>query len=290
MESKNEYIFIRSIDEVDPKKLTIRDLNKKFIDENGRKYAIRFDFKTRKIEFVRIASSYIEAQKIKQEILKNKNSNIDMEFSSPPIEENIKEIPSDFNFQTKNEQNINFEFNFSEESIFDENQFFIELEKITKKNIDSLKAIEKGLNRAQLVETNHSLFSRFMEIQKEIEIKCYELGEEAIKFLKEILYFPRTLNYYLSKAPDSIRKKIENKSSSEQFEYLKRYEIHKYFKELFDNLLNLTKKLENFFYQLPPIERERRPLVDLTSSFSEIKDSTEYLIKKLNQWHTKYQS
>lgn len=290
MDTKNEYIFIRSIDEVDPKKLSIRDLNKKFIDENGRKYAIRFDLKTRKIEFVRIASSYIEAQKIKQEILKNKTLNSEMEFSTPSSEENIKETSSDFDFQTKNNQNINFDFNFSEESIFDENQFFIELEKITKKNIDSLKAIEKGINRSQLVETNHSLISHFLEIQKEIEVKCFELGEEAIKFLKEILYFPRTLNYYLSKAPDTIRKKIENKSTSEQFEYLKRYEIHKYFKELLNNVLLLTKKLENFFYQLPPIERDKRPLIDLTSSFSEIKESTEYLNEKLNQWYTKYQS
>lgn len=75
MQNKDEFIFIRSIEDVDPKKLTIRDLNKKFIDENGRKYAIKFDLKTKKVQFVRIASSYVEAQRIKQEILKAKNQN-----------------------------------------------------------------------------------------------------------------------------------------------------------------------------------------------------------------------
>jgi hypothetical protein len=72
MNPHSEYIFVRSIDEVDPKKLTIRDLNKKFIDQEGRKYAIKFDLETRQIKFVRLAGSYQEALKIKQEIQKEK--------------------------------------------------------------------------------------------------------------------------------------------------------------------------------------------------------------------------
>jgi hypothetical protein len=72
MNPHSEYIFVRSIDEVDPKKLTIRDLNKKFIDQEGRKYAIKFDLETKQIKFVRLAGSYQEALKIKQEIQKEK--------------------------------------------------------------------------------------------------------------------------------------------------------------------------------------------------------------------------
>ncbi|MFN3603371.1 MAG: hypothetical protein ACK4UJ_01540 [Leptonema sp. (in: bacteria)] len=287
MEDKNQYIFVRSISEIDPKKLTIRDLNKKIIDAEGRKYAIRFDFKTKKIEFVRIASSYIEAQRIKQEILKNKQS--DFTESQTMIYKEKKEAPKVNFSENKKESDFTIDFSYSEDANIDENQFFLDLEKDTKKCIESLNAIEKNLNRSHHLEKSKMVMNEFFDLQKEIELKCYNFSQEAIKFLKEILYFPRTLNYYFAKIPDSIRKKIEHLNPNEQFEFIKRFEIYQNFKELLTNILTYTKKLENFFYQIPAVERESKPLVDLIPSFSQIKETAEYLLDRLEKWYLKNQ-
>ncbi|GIX40697.1 MAG: hypothetical protein KatS3mg129_3192 [Leptospiraceae bacterium] len=301
MNSKSEYIFVRSINDVDPKKLTIRDLNKKFIDEDGRKYALKFDFQTRQIKFVRLASSYQEALKIKQEILREKHKK---ELNQQKLEDNIQNIYAkqereiiDLENKQENQKNqlnqfsrnVEIDFLSPDESLFDENEFLKELERDTKKSVESLRAIEKNLNRAQVFEKLSTSLNEFFDLQKEIEIKCYNASEEAIKMLKELVYYPRPATHYLSRLPDPIRKRIENLDSKQQLDYIRRYEIYKIFRELIMNIIDFTNKLERIYYKLPAIDRERKPLVDLLPSFAEIKETTENLIQKMNTWYSNYQ-
>lgn len=290
MNPNSEYIYVRSIDEIDPKKLTIRDLNKKFIDQEGRKYAIKFDLETRQIKFVRLAGSYQEALKIKQEIQKEKEKFIEkkekLEFQhTEKIEEPTFAKKSNF----QENKIMDFDFHTPDENFIDENGFFKELERETKKSVESLKAIEKNLNRSQVFEKLSNSLNEFFDLQKEIEDKCYHSSEEAFKIFKELVYFPRPVSYYISRLPEPIRKKIEKFDEQQQFEYIKRFEIYKIFRELIMNIIDLTNQLEKFYYKLPAIERERKPLVDLISSFAEIKETTQELIQKLNLWYSQYQ-
>jgi hypothetical protein len=288
MNPHSEYIFVRSIDEVDPKKLTIRDLNKKFIDQEGRKYAIKFDLETRQIKFVRLAGSYQEALKIKQEIQKEKfiEKKEKLEFQLPEKREEPTSTKIS-NFQEN--KNMDFDFYSPDENFIDENEFFKELERDTKKSVESLRAIEKNLNRSQVFEKLSNSLNDFFDLQKEIEVKCYHSSEEAFKIFKELVYFPRPVSYYISRLSEPVRKKIEKFDEQQQFDYIKRFEIYKIFRELIMNVIDLTNQLEKFYYKLPAIERERKPLVDLISSFAEIKETTQELIQKLNRWYSQYQ-
>ena len=288
MNPHSEYIFVRSIDEVDPKKLTVRDLNKKFIDQEGRKYAIKFDLETRQIKFVRLAGSYQEALKIKQEIQKEKfiEKKEKLEFQLPEKREEPTSTKIS-NFQEN--KNMDFDFYSPDENFIDENEFFKELERDTKKSVESLRAIEKNLNRSQVFEKLSNSLNDFFDLQKEIEVKCYHSSEEAFKIFKELVYFSRPVPYYISRLPEPVRKKIEKFDEQQQFDYIKRFEIYKIFRELIMNVIDLTNQLEKFYYKLPAIERERKPLVDLISSFAEIKETTQELIQKLNRWYSQYQ-
>jgi hypothetical protein len=288
MNPHSEYIFVRSIDEVDPKKLTVRDLNKKFIDQEGRKYAIKFDLETRQIKFVRLAGSYQEALKIKQEIQKEKfiEKKEKLEFQLPEKREEPTSTKIS-NFQEN--KNMDFDFYSPDENFIDENEFFKELERDTKKSVESLRAIEKNLNRSQVFEKLSNSLNDFFDLQKEIEVKCYHSSEEAFKIFKELVYFPRPVSYYISRLSEPVRKKIEKFDEQQQFDYIKRFEIYKIFRELIMNVIDLTNQLEKFYYKLPAIERERKPLVDLISSFAEIKETTQELIQKLNRWYSQYQ-
>ena len=67
-----EYIRINSITDIDTNKISIRQLNQKYIDSEGQRYATRFNPIKRSIEIVHLASSKEEALRIRDRILKEK--------------------------------------------------------------------------------------------------------------------------------------------------------------------------------------------------------------------------
>ncbi len=66
------YELIRSIHDIDTKKISIRDINKRYIDHQGNRYATRFNIQTRQVEIVHLASSKSEAIALRKKILENK--------------------------------------------------------------------------------------------------------------------------------------------------------------------------------------------------------------------------
>ncbi|AOP32763.1 hypothetical protein A0128_02075 [Leptospira tipperaryensis] len=54
MVKRSEYIVVDSISSVDPNALSVDQLNQKFIDKQGNRFALRFNRNTRRAEFVRI--------------------------------------------------------------------------------------------------------------------------------------------------------------------------------------------------------------------------------------------
>ncbi|PJZ53666.1 LIC_10450 family protein [Leptospira adleri] len=54
MIKRSEYIVVDSISSVDPNALSVDQLNQKFIDKQGNRFALRFNRNTRRAEFVRI--------------------------------------------------------------------------------------------------------------------------------------------------------------------------------------------------------------------------------------------
>lgn len=71
---KSGYILIDSVDEIDPRRISIRDLNRKYMDREGNRYALRFDLKSRQIQVVRLAGSKDEAVRIRIEILQQRRA------------------------------------------------------------------------------------------------------------------------------------------------------------------------------------------------------------------------
>ncbi len=67
-----KYILIRSAEDLDPRKISIKEINRKYVDPMGNRYATRFNMDTRRVEVVRLASSREEAIALRREILKEK--------------------------------------------------------------------------------------------------------------------------------------------------------------------------------------------------------------------------
>jgi hypothetical protein len=68
----NDYTPINKIEDIDVRQISIHEINRKYIDRNGNRFATRFNPGLRRIEIVRIASNKDEAQKIRNQILKQR--------------------------------------------------------------------------------------------------------------------------------------------------------------------------------------------------------------------------
>lgn len=85
---KSRYILIDTVDDLDPRRISIRDLNKKYMDREGNRYALRFDLNSRQIHVVRLAGSKDEAVRIRAEILRQRRAEKgdELEFTLEPDE------------------------------------------------------------------------------------------------------------------------------------------------------------------------------------------------------------
>lgn len=68
-----DYIPINSLKDLDPRKISIRDINKRYIDREGNRFATRYNMQKRCIEIVRLARNRLEAQKMRGDIMRGKH-------------------------------------------------------------------------------------------------------------------------------------------------------------------------------------------------------------------------
>ncbi len=87
------YVRINSINDLDPRRIPITDLKKKYIDREGNRYAARFNPLTRSVEIVYLVSSREEALRLRNEIKRKKRLQSDpddysysIQQESPPSE------------------------------------------------------------------------------------------------------------------------------------------------------------------------------------------------------------
>jgi len=91
MSSKRTYIPINSINDIDLSKINIGNINNRYIDMHGNRYATRFNIRTKRVQIVRIALGEDEAREFKGVVVselsqmnrRNKTSNESVETDSP---------------------------------------------------------------------------------------------------------------------------------------------------------------------------------------------------------------
>lgn len=64
-----KYIPIETVDDIDLHKITIANINDRYIDRKGNRFATRFNMRTKKIQIVRIALGMEEANKAKGKVI-----------------------------------------------------------------------------------------------------------------------------------------------------------------------------------------------------------------------------
>ena len=254
-----EYIQINSVDDIDVTNITLRDINKRYIDREGFRYATRFNLKTRKIEIVRIIKGKQEAGAVRHKLLQQKKND------QSPDNQNTKSKHSVVMMRESagSGENIGFEndieltesgdsINIEDADIaqFSEPQFMEECASDMDKIKERLNGIINLTKKSGYFEANRS--DEFLNILRDIDVECIQRCDDTGNYYKELISYPRPASHYLSRMNVEQKALIETLDSDEEkLEMIRRLESQTSYQETYSAVLKVGKALEQLLAGIP---------------------------------------
>ena len=227
---KGDVIKINDISDIDTSKISIYDLNNRYIDIKGNIYGLKFDYSSKKIKAVRIIRSRKEdAFFIQQQIFMKKLHDVSeindkaAEYEKASAAENEKEL-------------------FSPSIVIGE----------ILGNIDSHKARLKGImmnikNSHLFSKENKEESKELEDIFKNIDIDGILQLEKVESYEKELTVYPRSITYYQAKVDDQAREVMEQLAGNNDGlrNFIRLYEMHGSLLHVYENLSKILVSLAN---------------------------------------------
>ncbi len=243
---KNIYIKIADITDIDTSKISVYDLNKRFIDKKGNIFGLRYDKIIKKIEIIKIIRADSNEAALHQiNILKSKKN-------SSTSENNIETDKSDSSDESNSNANEDEPDDESFEkavSNFNSDKFIKETIELLITHKNRLKGIESNIKNSNIVlKTSKHENSELDEIFRSIDIEGGQNIDKIENYQKELISYPRSITYYQSKIDKSYSHMIDSfKSDAERMmKFIYTYEMYQTIKNLYTNLNKAIKKLREF--------------------------------------------
>ena len=320
-----DYIPINSVNDIEIKKISVRDINKRYIDRQGNRFATRFNLQKRQIEIVRLARNQREATDIKGAILRGKKEKLLSSSPTPPKPEvkpaDPKPVPASSNPKAKsvpattqkkpvsdlsddliNELDLNKDdFDFLEENNEDEpidatnmlEQPFLEN---MSKELDRFKERQQVvLNQLKNIPRQFLNMQSLSDLTREVDIKCWQESEKCINYFKELYGYPRSLNQYLNRLDDDEKKQLDKLSNdTDKMNAIKRIESSKSFAMVLQAYLDSSMEIRGILNSISDADKvkvfqgKERQLEDLETSLSLLIKNTNRKLAELKSWTHKY--
>ncbi|MCR9140806.1 MAG: hypothetical protein NXI24_00940 [bacterium] len=321
-----DFIPINSIADIDPEKISIRDINKRYIDREGNKYATRFNLQSRKVEVVRIVKTRAEAQRVSQQIKKERfedrrarrrqpegledsesSEGLDAASDVPAPDLPDPEIP-DFDDLESDDLAPSDLLGSSEPAASSgggtqsapdmHSGVFIE-----QHLIDDIVSHLGRCKEGQQVVINNLKNSRCFEgtgnelndLIREIDVDCWQASETAINYYKELYGYPRSVAQYIIRLTPEEKERIEALADdAERMEVIRRLETRRSFEQLYKKIHSMTEGILKLIESVPD-ETKSQLLAAPRQQLQDAQASTEILLSEVNeklfqieQWKKRY--
>ncbi|TGN06829.1 LIC_10450 family protein [Leptospira ilyithenensis] len=280
---KGNYIRIDSISEIDPNRMSISQINQRFIDKDDNRYALRFNKETRRIEIIKITSAkefevVTAAGDASQPPRPTLSSIKDLSETSnkiPPKESENQNIPSEEPTDFLMEGDIDL-------NIMDGAEAQSYPSSLTPNNSASSPSLQPNLEIPEFrparglidhfikmlgtyKERSNAIIknlqaSRIFEITgdpsenknivgnlaREFESQVFEALDKMIDLHKEMSSYPRPITYYISKAPADKREEMKLiESDKDKLDNLHLFEMQRHAETIIKDLKKLSLQLMN---------------------------------------------
>jgi hypothetical protein len=274
---KTTFIKIDDISEINPSKISVHDLNNRYIDKEGKMFGLKYNRKTRKVSIIRIIrtpaksadyfNQILRTQK-KEERINNRNN----------IEKPIFES-SEFNNEiiSKNEQPFDF------------NRFINETVELMQTHRSRTAGIMMNIKNSRMIQENDKMNSTHLnDLFRNLEIDGIQRIDKALTDYKEIKNYPRSLTYYISKLDSKNRRIIDTlDSDSKKMNFIFAAEMYYTIKTLYRTFFKIINDFNHFINGISPggpkdiTAVERQYFIDAKISTENTIDEISSLLDKL---------
>ncbi|HRZ27049.1 MAG TPA: hypothetical protein P5295_09600 [Spirochaetota bacterium] len=232
---KNKIIRIDDITNIDTSRISVYDLNNRYIDRKGNMFTLRYNKQEKKVEIIKIMRTHVnDASYFHRKVIQNK---LDRKRHEPEEHDEIEDNDTDYTDEETTKE------------LPDANVFINQAIEYMMTHRDRFKGIMMNIKNSNAIpRENKSATAELEDIFRNIDIDGLQNFEKAENYQKELINYPRSITYYQAKIDRRGRDIIESLSGHNEriMKFIYIYEMFQTIKTLYRNLKKLTGNLKNF--------------------------------------------
>lgn len=272
------YIEVDSVEDIDLSKITTKSgshsIENRYVDKDGRRYALRFNKRKRKIEIVRIALGMEEALMARQKSEKEFEHRAIHTTSGEVEEEIYSEVPErvrmklpDWIKKKKIEPNLEV----------DPEPYFNQIDSNVNLFLERLRGILATIRNTEIMSRErHGGKDLFLEQMNFFENDIQTHFDETQNVVVEFQKYPKTVAHYIGNIPRHQKAWVEKMGSQEQMEYFKAFFVGEHLLKALGNSFMLLENINQVTDNVDPAsinENWRKHYTDMISTLEFVHDN-----------------
>jgi len=236
---KHKYIRINDISEINISRVSVYDMNNRYIDKTGTMFGLRYNRNEKKIEIIKILRAHQdEIHQIQQKVIRTKLGKERDDAGVAPKQEESEPAGRD-------------------EEFFDPEQYITETIAVAMTHRQRIKAIINNIKNSNAISKDNKIESgNLEEILRVLENDSYFALENLDAYQKELQSYPRSLSFYQSKMDKKGRIAIDKLSGENKkaMRYVYLSEMQGSIRTVYTKLLMALNSLLEFLEKKDPEE------------------------------------
>ncbi len=275
---KTTFIKIDNISEINPSKVSVHDLNNRYIDKEGRMFGLKYNRKTRKVSIIRIIRTPAKSAEYFNQLLRTQKKEERLAQKS-----NIE--------KTANGSAVINEIDLNNTGQFDFNSFITESVELMQTHKSRIAGIMMNIKNSRMIPENDKInFSQLNDMFRNLEIDGIGRIDKALTDYKEIKNYPRSLSYYLSKLDSRNRKTVDLLDTDpRKMNFVLAAEMYHTIKNLYRTLFKILNDFSDFINTISTggpkdiTGAERQYFIDAKISVENTAGEVSSLLEKLKR-------
>ena len=273
---KTTFIKINNISEINPSKISVHDLNNRYIDKEGKMFGLKYNRKTRKVSIIRIIRTTAKSADYFNQMLRTQKKE-DRLNNRPNVQE-FSENPEFADDVTS-----------EDEQPFDFNRFITETVELMHTHKSRVSGIMMNIKNSRMIQENDKINSTHLnDLFRNLEIDGIQRIDKALTDYKELKNYPRSLSYYVSKLDTRNRRILDElDSDTKKMSFVFAAEMYYTIKTLYRTFYKILTDFNNFISEISPggprdiTSAERQYFLDAKISTENTIDDISSLLDKL---------
>ncbi len=225
---KNIIIRINDISDIDISKISVYDLNKRYVDNYGNMYGLKYNKEMHRAEIIKIVRTHEKnaGDYQKQIIMKKRGMGEPVYQSAASDRGNGMSEAAD--------------------TYFNPDDFIEKTMELANTHKDRVKGIIMNIRNSNIIpKENKNDNSQLEELYRNLDIDAVQGVEYLVNYQKELVSYPRSITFYQAKSDDRGRQIIETLSNGN-----KKVNRFIYLSEMLENFRILYKKIDKIIKNL----------------------------------------